>query len=365
MATPAGPYRGEGAGSTSAGGRDSAERRTWRQVARAKKRKGPRSGHRPVREVALPPNVRVVVKPTVGTEGRVPKAAQPWGAEQDFLHIWMLTKERAFESAEEFEQFLSRYMSPGRPSRFPKPAEPWHQAQDLAYRGWREGTARGRQKLAQKALKISPDAPDPYLLLAHDAPSWREAEILARQGLAAAERLVGPDALVEYAGDFWGVAITRPYMRAHFALGYVLWRQGRREEAVEHFQHLLNINPEDNQGARYVLVAILMELKRDGEALRVMDRYSRDGLVHWAYNRALRQFTLRGGEHPRVLKRLQRAISQNRYVPPLLLGTRPVRRWELTMVEPGEESEAVEYLQLYREAWARTPGALDWLRANS
>jgi tetratricopeptide (TPR) repeat protein len=308
----------------------------------------------------LPPDIQFVINPIIGTNGRVPKAAQPRPTEQMFLHIWALTEEEEPASEEELEELLSRHLTPFQKPSFPEPTQPWHKAQNLAYEGWTKRSARRREKAARQALSISPDAVDAYLLLAHDAASWEEAAQLCTQAVAAAERLLGPDPFTAYKDGFWGVAITRPYMRARFALGYALWRQGNHAEAQVEFENLLRLNPGDNQGARYVLVAVLLEHGKDKEARRVMDRYSPDALSHWAYNQALLRFRQRG-DHPQARRRLSRALSLNPYVPPLLLGERRIRSQELQFVAPGEENEAIEYAQLYKNAWAMTPGALEWL----
>lgn len=308
----------------------------------------------------MPPGVQFAIIPTIGTVGRVPRAAQPRPTEPTLLHIWVLTQEREFDSQEEFEAFLSRYMVPGQMLEFPEASQPWHKAQDLAYKGWQEESPHKRGQIAREALAISRDAVDGYLLQAHDAASWEEAVERCNQAVAAGERLLGPDPFTEYEDHFWHAAITRPYMRARFALGYALWRQGKRAEARTHFEALLDVNPGDNQGARYVLVALLLEQEEDEEARRVMDRYARDTLCHWAYNRALWQFRRRG-DHPHAQQRLLRALALNPYVPPLLLGEQQVPSWELEVIEPGDETEAIEYVQLYKDAWGMTPGAVEWL----
>ena len=251
-------------------------------------------------------------------------------------------------------------MVPGRKPKFPSPTRPWHQGQELAYRGWEQRSERKRARFARQALEVSSDAADGYLLLAHDAPSWEEATEFCSQAVVAAERLLGPDFLTEYKGDFWGVALTRPYMRARFALGYCLWRQEKREEALVHFRDLISLNRKDNQGARYVLVAILLELGEEREAQQVMARYSRDVLCHWAYSRALIEFRRRG-DGRRARGQLKRAFNENSLVPAFLLGRKRIRSYELSIVEPGERSEAVEYQHLYGSAWAMTEGALAWL----
>ncbi len=276
------------------------------------------------------------------------------------MHMAVLTEEEEPESKEELEALIAQYIVPGRKPKFPSPTRPWHQGQDLAYQGWEQRSERERAKSARRALEVSPDAVDGYLLLAHDAPSWEEATKFCTQAVAAAERLLGPDFLVEYKDDFWGVALTRPYMRTRFALGYCLWRQERREEAATHFRDLIVLNPNDNQGARYVLVAILLELGEQREAQQVMAIYSRDVLCHWAYNRALMEFRQRG-DRPQAQRRLRRAFDKNTLLPAFLLGKKSIRSYELEIVEEGGRDEAVEYQHLYGNAWAMTDGALAWL----
>ena len=58
-------------------------------------------------------------------------------------------------------------------------------------------------------------------------------------------------------------------MRARFALAQALYQAGRRDEAIAHGRELLRLNPNDNQGVRYLLVHWLLETKRsdDAEAL--------------------------------------------------------------------------------------------------
>lgn len=281
------------------------------------------------------------------------------------MHVWMLTQDREFETQEELEAVLSEYMVPGQKPNFPEPTQPWHQAQDVAYEGWREETPARRTKAARQALKISPDAVDGYLLLAHDADAWDEAAQLWQAAVAAGDRLIEPyDFFTQDPEAFWGIVITRPYMRARFALGYALWQQERRAEAQTQFEELLELNRNDNQGARYVLVALYLEEEDHAAARRVMDTYSPDMLCYWDYNRALWHFQ-RQGTAPRAETYLDQALDANPHVPALLLGDRPIASPELMMVVPGEESEAVEYVQIYRRAWTTTPGALDWLREIS
>src|SRR3972149_7392349 len=106
----------------------------------------------------LPPGVRLGFQPTMGTDGRVPKAAQPRPMESPYLHLFTITPPEGFASEEELNAVLEKYLPRGKKPKFPKPTKPWHQAQELAYQGWEKKTARGRSKAAQAALSISTEA---------------------------------------------------------------------------------------------------------------------------------------------------------------------------------------------------------------
>lgn len=69
-----------------------------------------------------------------------------------------------------------------------------------------------------------------------------------------AERDLGPDFFRDHRGHFWSMIETRPYMRARSGLTAALVRAGRREEAIEHLEDMLDLNPNDNQGLREPLL---------------------------------------------------------------------------------------------------------------
>jgi hypothetical protein len=79
------------------------------------------------------------------------------------------------------------------------------------------------------------------------SPTCRWASSFARHllecGVAAGEHAVGLRVFVQDAGDFWLMVETRPYTRARAALAAVVWRLGRREEALEHQGEPLRLNP--------------------------------------------------------------------------------------------------------------------------
>lgn len=54
----------------------------------------------------------------------------------------------------------------------------------------------------------------------------------------------------------WGILDNRPYLRAMHGLGLVLWRKKKVREAREIFETMFRINPNDNQGIRFILQAL-------------------------------------------------------------------------------------------------------------
>lgn len=130
------------------------------------------------------------------------------------------------------------------------------QAQELIYNAWETADRKRRVALAQKAIGISPDCADAYVLLAEETATLDEALEFYRKGVEAGERALGRQAFESDAGHFWGILETRPYMRARAGLARCLWESGKRDEALAHYREMLRLNPNDNQGLRYVLVSL-------------------------------------------------------------------------------------------------------------
>ena len=165
------------------------------------------------------------------------------------------------------------------------------------------------------------------------------------------------------AGEFWLIFETRPYMRARAALAAVLWRLGRREEAVAHQRELLRLNPRDNQGLRYRQANWLLALGLYDELDRLFADHAGDGHAPGFVNtKALAAFA-RHGDERLARELLAEARSLNPHIPAYLAGRKrlPEPRPEYTVF--GEESEAIDYASGAGELWAGVPGALAWLES--
>ncbi|HZO26676.1 MAG TPA: hypothetical protein VFH48_11885 [Chloroflexota bacterium] len=241
---------------------------------------------------------------------------------------------------------------------------PLEQAQELMYDAWEATSPRERIRLARKAIEISEDCADAYVLLAEETANGpKEAADLYAQGVAAGERALGEEIFEEAAGDFWGIIETRPYMRARLGLAQALWAVGEHQPAIEHLQDMLRLNPGDNQGVRYVLLTWLLDLDAADSIQALFDAYDDDVSAVWAYSRALHAFR-QHGDTPASRKLRREAHRWNPHVPDYLSGRKRLPRQLPELIGMGDESEAVYYVAEQMAAWKRTPGAVSWLSSG-
>lgn len=240
---------------------------------------------------------------------------------------------------------------------------PLEKAQEMAYRAFE---ARGRRRIlsARKALELSPDCADAYVILAEQTGNLAQARDLYAQGVAAGERALGARIFAEEAGRFWGLIATRPYMRARFGLAQCLEALAHPDEAISHYRELLRLNPDDNQGVRYSVLVALLAGGRDDEAGALLRQFSDDPTAMWRYGWALWAF--RGeGDSRAARESLRRAARANRGVRRYLTGKEALPDTDPPSYAPGSDEEAVICARALADVWQTTPGAVEWLRADA
>jgi tetratricopeptide (TPR) repeat protein len=244
-----------------------------------------------------------------------------------------------------------------------EPDDDLSRAQSLIYDAWEAETPAQAVALAAKALEISPLCADAYVLMAQYAGRLSDERIdLLRRGVEAGRAALGDGAFDDDVGHFWGILETRPYMRARAGLAMALWERGDRVEPLEHLRELLRLNPNDNQGLRYVLAAYLLELGRDDELGAILDAYKEDASAAVVWTTAVASFRRRG-DSPESRRLLEAALAQNTSIAPYLLGERRLPGDAPPFITFGGEDEAIDYARDFAPGWAQTPGALEWLRS--
>ena len=269
------------------------------------------------------------------------------------------TTARIVHSAFDLRWTMSEKSTPGRSDRR-SARDLLDQAQDLIYDAWENDNPAMCVALARKALTISPDCADAYVLLAEVAVTPAQAWEFYREGVEAGERALGKEAFEEGVGHFWGILETRPYMRARAGLAQCLWDCATHDEALAHWRDLLRLNPNDNQGIRYVLAARLLELGRDRELAALLKEHHDDGRAYMIWTRALFAFRTQG-DNSKSRRALADALESNPHVLAYLLGHKPLPRVLPDSTGLGDESEAICLAVENIKAWQTTEGALAWL----
>jgi tetratricopeptide (TPR) repeat protein len=246
----------------------------------------------------------------------------------------------------------------------PSTAEtPLEKAQELIYRAF-EARGRRRIQLARKALDLSADCADAYVILAEHAGDLGRARDHYAQGVAAGERALGPRAFAEEAGHFWGLITTRPYMRARFGLAQCLEALRQTDEAIGHYRELLHLNPNDNQGVRDTLLPALLAAGQDDEAGTLLGQFRDDPTAIWRYGWALWTFR-KEGDSLAARESLHQAIRANRRVPKYLTGEAALPDDDPPSYALGSEEEAVICAHALDAVWRATPGAGQWLATRT
>jgi len=234
-------------------------------------------------------------------------------------------------------------------------------AQDTMYDAWETDDPFQRIELAEKALKISRDCADAWVLLAEEAAeSVQQSMEYFSMGVEAGERALGEKTFAQDKGYFWGILETRPYMRARLGQAQCLWSKGEHDAAIRHYQAMLELNPNDNQGIRHLLIGCLIEKRRDDDAIELIDTYEGDRGSEWLYSRVLLAYR-REGDSEYSRKQRKEAIKQNKNVAAYLAGRRKIPKQLPEYYTPGDKNEAASYVMDNKAAWQGTPGSIPWL----
>jgi len=225
-------------------------------------------------------------------------------------------------------------------------------AQDLIYEAWDLGSPKKMILAAQKALEMDPDCVDAHLML---------GDLLAKdpindlnyieKAVASGERKLGKKFFEETIGHFWGFTETRPYMRALQAKIIALWEMRRQSEAIKLAWRMLELNPNDNQGIRYMLFDWLLIDARMSEVPKLLKGYKDDPTAHWQYNKLLYYCQKFKAGSKKIKDQVSEALESNPYVPDYLTGKKKLPKELADSYIMGSQDEAIGYVQGAGEAW--------------
>jgi tetratricopeptide (TPR) repeat protein len=236
-------------------------------------------------------------------------------------------------------------------------------AQDLANDAM-DATGRLRIKLARRALTISEDCADAWVILADAASTAQVAVELYERGMQAGAAAIGAERFESLRGAFWKHQETRPYMQARLGLAQALADLDRHADAVAHYRALLELDPDDSQGVRYILLAHLLRDASNDEAGRLLAEYGDDAETLWLFGRLLWRYRS-DGDAESTREAFAAAVGANPHVVKYLLDPDAMPDPDAPSFELGSLEEAAYVADALFDAFESTEGALEWLAAQT
>jgi len=271
--------------------------------------------------------------------------------------IGKLLEDKKFESPEDREKFIRENVIGKSVDSINVQETPEMKAWNKIEKAYNSPPEEG-EKLAKEALEIYPNCADAYNYLANISEDINQEKEYYQKAIEVAKDELGEE-FEELKGHFWGLTETRPFMRAKLGYAQILEYQYKIDEAIKIYQELLELNPNDNQCVRYLLMPLLLETNRLKEYKKLYDQYNEIS-TQFLYNQVLYNYKKYGGVK-KTTQILRKAIQENPHVIPLLIGEKKMPEYLPDGYRIGEESEAVVYVNESVEAWLSNQKALDWL----
>jgi tetratricopeptide (TPR) repeat protein len=237
-------------------------------------------------------------------------------------------------------------------------------AQALMFDAMESRSKAKRIALAEEALLTSPLCADAYLMMADDdADTEDERFALLQAAVAAGEDAMKLLGYEKDAGQYWGIIETRPFMRALHALGLEHMVRKELHLAQKLFERMLKLNPNDNQGVRYILLDVLLQLGKGKDAAKLHKKYQEEYSAFWGFGGALLCF-MKEGEGALATAALAKAREMNTHVAAYLSGQKKIPKRLPAYYSPGADGEAQSYVVDSMASWKSVTGALEWIKGE-
>ncbi len=280
----------------------------------------------------------------------------PGDKEAFFAQLWRHTREEV--KALEDELWAAK---PKQARKTPGNKD-WLKAEDVFDQGreydW-SGEPKKAMQMYRRALDIHPGYVDAHVHIGHDLASmirYPEAEGSYRRALTLGREQLGeidPE-------DAWVDLDTRPFMRALHGLGLVLARKREWQQALECFQELLRIDPQDHLGIRYLIGEVYHQLG-DFHQARVWYQRAADW-PEGAWN--LVWLHLEEEDVPGAALTAVKALQVNTYVPTVLQRMIYIRFGPIPHFALHSFEQAISYCREQQVLmWRRIPYRYEFLEA--
>ncbi len=311
------------------------------------------------------PRLRLVNDPPGGSDSPLPLPSR-MSMERTMREFHQMLESQNFASEDDMHAFMAEFNARG---GSPLPTASGsrtasEKAQELAYDAMEADDPNTAVSLAMRAVELDHRCVDALVMLARagsDSPDELIENI--EKAVWMGERALGEEFFEENRGHVWGILETRPYMRARQELAELLRDANRIDDATAHYEAMLDLNPDDNQGIRDMLLACyLMQGNLDG-ARRVFDENEDDGSATFQWSRVLERHL--AGDEAKAVTLLAEARKDNTFVEPYITGRKGMPRTLPDFYSPGDESEAKYVAVNLRPAWKGHRASVAWLKAQA
>ncbi len=284
-----------------------------------------------------------------------------FAAERVSYEMHILIGDHVFESADEASEFYGRFATEeARKEALGAVLNDTHRAQFLAYDALEDPFSPPSLLLAREALALDPDNIDAmHCTILCEAPGPAEIEVGMRALTERAEEALGAFYFKKNRRHFWGLLETRPYMRAMFELGRALCNQERFGEAADVFGKMLDLNENDNQGARYEAVGCFLAAGRLDEAQALVDEFEDEEAPLFLLANAL--LAVIAGDSQAGKEYMYAAFRKNYYLMQMFVGILNPADFLDGDDSPGSEGEAATVFSSICPCFITRPSLLDWV----
>ena len=197
-----------------------------------------------------------------------------------------------------------------------------------------------------------------YMKKARKANSYEDALNYVELALNSAKEQIGEE-FDTLKGQLWMEEKARPYMMIKEELAYIYTWAEDYKKAIKVYEEMLELNSDDNQGVRYMLLSLLIQEKEFDKADKLIEKYKDDESTSMLYTKSLYYFVKKEEASAKLF--LNEAFEKNIYVPLYLLGMKQVESHLPEEFISGSEEEAMCYFDENVDAWISDTDSLYWL----
>ena len=236
---------------------------------------------------------------------------------------------------------------------------------DRALDTWEAGHVESAKKMLRAIIEECPNHIDAchHLSLIYEEQGRKlEAYVFCQTAVSIGLQAIPKKFKWEQSIVTWGLLNNRPFLRAYHNLGLWHFHNDRYDDAIEIFERLLFVNPDDNQRVRYLLPICWFEKGELSATLDLCRQYSNDLAPAILYSQAL-AFALLGRDED------ARAVLKNCVLELPLVGKEllkkihPKPKFQMDgYITLGGHDQAYEYWRCFGKYWSDSESAMKLLR---